>query len=118
MTSTPCRRGEVWLVDFNPARGSEQRGTRPALVVQNNVGNVHAATTIVAAITSTIKRYPVTVVLAPNDSGLNKVSMVNLAQILTVDKARLMRRLGAISPARLAEVDAALSVSLGLGESD
>jgi len=116
MTSAPCRRGEVWLVDFSPAPGSEQLGTRPALVVQNDVGNVHAATTIVAAITSTIKRYPVTAVLVPEEGGLKEASMVNLAQILTVDKARLIRKLGAVSQARLAEVDTALSVSLGLGE--
>jgi mRNA interferase MazF len=48
------RRGEVWLVDFSPSRGSEQRGLRPALVIQNDVGNEYAATTIVAAITSTV----------------------------------------------------------------
>ncbi len=55
------RRGEVWMANFSPGRGSEQRGIRPALVIQNNVGNQYAATTIVAAITSTIKIYPVTV---------------------------------------------------------
>ena len=57
------RRGEVWTVNFHPGRGSERRGTRPALVIQNDVGNEHAATTIVAAITSTLKLYPVTVPL-------------------------------------------------------
>ena len=49
------RRGEVWLVNFNPGRGSEQQGIRPALIIQNDVGNRHAATTIVAAISATIK---------------------------------------------------------------
>jgi mRNA interferase MazF len=57
--STSHRRGEVWLVDFSPGRGSEQQGSRPALVIQNDVGNEYAATTIVAAITSTIRIYPV-----------------------------------------------------------
>lgn len=63
MTAPPPRRGEVWLVNFSPGRGSEQRGIRLALVIQNDVGNQYAATTIVAAITSTIKIYPVTVAL-------------------------------------------------------
>ena len=47
------RRGDMWLVDFNPGRGSEQKGARPALVIQNDTGNIYAATTIVAAVTST-----------------------------------------------------------------
>src|SRR5437867_11861884 len=53
VTVSSPRRGEVWMVNFSPGRGSEQRGNRPALIIQNDVGNRHAATTIVAAITST-----------------------------------------------------------------
>jgi len=106
------RRGEVWTVNFYPGRGSEQRGTRPALVIQNDVGNEHAATTIVAAITSTLKLYPVTVPLHRGEGGLRQASMVNLAQILTVDKSRLRQRLGALSPERLRSVDSAIQVSL------
>jgi mRNA interferase MazF len=104
------------MVDFSPGRGSEQKGMRPALVIQNNIGNIYAGTTIVAAITTTIKEYPVTVVLDRKEGGLERASMVNLAQILTLDKSRLMKRLGAISQARLAEVGVALLISLGLGE--
>ena len=92
MNPSSCRRGEVWMVDFTPGRGSEQEGMRPALVVQNDIGNVHARTTIVAAITTTIKKYPVTVVLDRNEGGLEQESIVNLAQILTLDKSRLMKR--------------------------
>ena len=116
MNVSPCRRGEVWMVDFTPGRGSEQEGIRPALVIQNDVGNVHAKTTIVAAITTTIKKYPVTVVLNRKEGGLELTSMVNLAQILTLDKSRLKKKVGAISQERLAEVDAALLISLGIGE--
>jgi mRNA interferase MazF len=116
MKAPSCSRGDVWMVDFNPGRGSEQQGMRPALVIQNDVGNVHAGTTIVAAITSTLKKYPVTVVLDRHEGGLTQQSMVNLAQILTLDRARLMRKLGAISRARLAEVNTALLISLGLDE--
>jgi mRNA interferase MazF len=102
------------MVDFSPGRGSEQRGLRPALVLQNDVGNRYAATTIVAAITSTVKIYPVTVVLKKGEGGVGQPSMINLAQILTVDKARLRERLVALSPERTAQVDEAMRISLGL----
>ena len=97
MTPAGPRRGEIWQVNFNPGRGSEQQGIRPALVIQNDVGNEFAATTIVAAITTTLKAYPVTVLVKRGEGGLKGPSMVNLAQLLTIDKARLHRRLGRLS---------------------
>ena len=115
MTPSVPRRGDVWMVNFNPGRGSEQRGLRPALVIQNDVGNQYAATTIVAAITSTIRIYPVTVPLKQGQGGLKKPSMVNLAQILTVDKSRLRRRVGALAPELINRVDAAIRISLDVG---
>ena len=115
MTTPTPRRGEIWMVNFSTGRGSEQEGTRPALVIQNDVGNRYAATTIVAAITSTIKIYPVTVPLKKGEGGLSRSSMVNLAQLLTVDRARLQRRVGMLSEERLALVDDAIRVSLDVG---
>jgi mRNA interferase MazF len=114
MSAPVCRRGEIWLVNFNPGRGSEQKGVRPALIVQNDVGNQYAATTIVAAITTTLKKYPVTVLLNRREGGLKEPSMVNLAQVLTLDKTRLMKRLGSVKAEKLREVDTAIRVSLGL----
>ncbi len=114
MSPPSPRRGEVWLVNFTPGRGSEQRGIRPALVIQNDVGNQYAATTIVAAITATIKIYPVTVPLKKREGGLGQPSMVNLAQILTLDKSRLQRRLGALSTETVNKVNTAIQVSLDL----
>ena len=115
MTASMPRRGDVWMVNFNPGRGSEQRGLRPALVIQNDVGNQYAATTIVAAITSTIRIYPVTVPLKQGEGGLKRPSMVNLAQILTVDKSRLRRRVGVLPPELVNRVNAAIRVSLDVG---
>ncbi len=112
MTEGWPRRGDVWMTNFSPGRGSEQQGVRPALVIQNNVGNQYAATTIVAAITATIKPYPVTVVLEKGEGGLPRRFMVNLAQILTLDKARLQRRLGTVSQDYMARVNDAIRVSL------
>ena len=108
------RRGEVWLVNFNPGRGSEQKGIRPALVIQNDIGNEYGSTTIVAAITSTIKPYPVTVLLTKGLAGLDKDSMVNFAQLLTIDKTRLVKRLGELGTAQLAQTNQALKTSLSL----
>ena len=112
MNSGWPRRGEVWMASFSPGRGSEQQGVRPALIIQNDVGNQYAATTIVAVIISTIKPYPVTIVLEKGEAGLPQRSMVNLAQILTLDKSRLQRRLGTVSPDRMAKVEDAIRVSL------
>ena len=108
------RRGEVWLVNFNPGRGSEQKGIRPALVVQNDIGNEYGSTTIVAAITSTIKPYPVTVLLIKGLADLDKDSMINFAQLLTIDKTRLVKRLGELGTAQLAQINQALKTSLSL----
>ena len=106
------RRGEVWLVNFDPGRGSEQRGIRPALVVQNDTGNIYSTTTIVAAVTTTIKEFPVTVVVPAGEGGLKQQSMINLAQLLTIDKGRLQKRLGHISDSIMQRVDKAIRVSL------
>jgi mRNA interferase MazF len=111
---TICKRGEIWMVNFNPGRGSEQTGVRPALIIQNDIGNQYASTTIVAAITTTIKKYPVTVLLAQGKGGLKQSSMVNLAQILTVDKARLIKRMGYVGDDKIEEINEAIKVSLGI----
>ena len=114
MSEPTPRRGEVWTVNFSPSRGSEQRGVRPALVIQNDVGNRYAGTTIVAAITTTIKIYPVTVPLKKGEGGLSQPSMVNFAQILTINKSRLLRRMGSLSPDRMDMVNSAIRISLDL----
>jgi len=111
-----CRRGEIWMVNFNPGRGSEQKGIRPALIIQNNVGNQYASTTIVSAITTTLKKYPVTVLIPKGKSGLKESSMVNMAHILTLDKERLMRRLGHLEEDKIAEVNEAIKISLQLNK--
>ena len=110
----PCKRGEIWMVNFNPGRGSEQRGIRPALIIQNDIGNQYASTTIVAAVTTTIKKYPVTVSVPRGKGGLKEESMVNVAQILTIAKGRLIRRVGALDKDKILEVDEAIKISLGV----
>ncbi|MDP3028625.1 MAG: type II toxin-antitoxin system PemK/MazF family toxin [Deltaproteobacteria bacterium] len=108
------KRGEVWLVNWNPARGSEQAGRRPALVIQNDIGNEKASTTIVAAISSSLKIFPMNVKFEPPEGGLDSPSIVKTSQILTVDKKRLERRIGRLSKEKMEEVNEAIKLSLDL----
>ncbi len=99
------RRGEVWLVSFDPTLGAEIHETRPALIIQNDVGNRVSPITIVAAITSTMKRtYPFQVYL-PSGDGLDVDSVVTLNHIRSVDRQRLVRRLGTVSHETMKAVD-------------
>ena len=109
------KRGEIYWVDWSPGRGSEQSGLRPALVIQNDIGNQYSPNTIVAAITTApVKPYPFIVVITASESGLPKDSSVDLASIMTIDQTRLGDKCGEISSAKMAEVDNAIKKSLGL----
>jgi mRNA interferase MazF len=109
------KRGEIYRVNWNPARGSEQSGLQPALVIQNDTGNRYSPTTIVAALTTAVHRpYPFTVKVTAKESGLPKDSTVNLAVIMTIDKTRLAEKCGELSGAKMAEVNEAIKASLGM----
>jgi mRNA interferase MazF len=110
------RRGEIYLVSFDPALGHEIKKTRPALVLQNDVGNEFSLTTIVAAITSKVsdRPYPVEVVIDPGTSGLKVRSTVRLDQIRTIDRKRLIMRLGEADSEEMEQIEQALQISLGL----
>ncbi len=108
------KRGEIWLVNWNPSRGSEQAGRRPALVIQNNIGNQKAPTTIVAAISTVVKLYPMNVLVEPPEGGLESPSIVKTSQMLTISKERLEKRLGCLDPEKMESVDRAIKLSLAL----
>jgi mRNA interferase MazF len=113
------RRGEVWLVEFDPSRGHEIQKTRPAVIIQNDIGNRYSPVTIVAAITSKLSPapYPVEVAVVPGKAnGLTLPSAVNLGQIRSVDRERLVRRLGTLDSVTMRKVDRALIISLELGD--
>jgi mRNA interferase MazF len=108
-------RGDVFLVAFDPALGAEIRKTRPALILQNDVGNEHSPVTIVAAITSNVLQHgPTSVLVQSREGGLSVDSVVLLNQIRTVDKRRLAKRLGSITAATMKRIDRALMISLAL----
>jgi mRNA interferase MazF len=110
------RRGEVYLVNFDPTIGSEIKKTRPALILQNDTANKHSPVTIVAAITSQFDEplYPTEVLIAAPEGGLAKDFVSLLNQIRTIDKARLIKRLGKLKSITMRRVDAAIEISLGL----
>jgi mRNA interferase MazF len=111
------RRGEVYLVEFDPARGHEIQKTRPALVIQNDVGNRHSPITIVAAIASKLSPtpYPVEIVITPTKgNGLTLASAIRLNQIRSVDRQRLVKRVGVVDGATMRRVEDAIRISLGL----
>lgn len=106
-------RGDVYLADLDPVCGCEQGGTRPVLVVQNNTGNSHSATTIVAAIAQRRPSQPTHVAIhdAPE---LKPDSVVLLEQLRTIDEMRLAKKLCALDIKRMHLVDVALMASLGI----
>ena len=111
-----ARRGDIYLVNFDPSVGSEIKKTRPALILQNNITNRYSPVTIVAAITSqfTQPSYPTEVFVKASLGGLNVDSVVLLNQIRTIDKRRLVKRLGFLNGEIMNMVDKALQISLGL----
>lgn len=109
-------RGEIYLADLNPTIGSEQSGIRPVLIIQNNVGNNHSKTTIIASITSDIRHKAnlPTHIFVKAREGLYYDSIVLMEQVRTIDKNRLIRRLGTLNYKEMIEVDKGLTISIGL----
>ncbi len=109
-------RGDVVLADLEPVKGSEQGKLRPCLVIQNNIGNRIAPTTIIAAITSNTERqFPFTVFVRSGGGNLPKDSLVLCNQIRTISKEhRIKKKLGTLGAEKMKEVDEALKTSLGI----
>jgi mRNA interferase MazF len=113
------RRGDVVVVELDQTQGSEQRGTRPCLVVQNDVGNANAPTTIVVPFTTSFgeQLYPFEVLVPAEECALREDSVALCSQIRTISiERRITENLGSIPQERIDEVDTALEYSLGLTE--
>lgn len=116
MTDEPTiRRGDVVIVRLDPAEGSELKKTRPAVVVQNDVGNRNASTTIVAPAMGTHRDYPFEVLVEADGSPFEKDSSVRLDQVRAVSiETRIHSVVGSLDEPAMAEIDEALKLSLGL----
>jgi mRNA interferase MazF len=111
------RRGEIWDVNWSPGRGAEQQGTRPALIIQNDRGNASPTypLTIVASMSRTEREIPLHVRIAPKpENGLRDQTDIKLEQVMTIEKSRLLRKRGYITPEEMSLVDKALKLSLNL----
>ncbi len=110
------KRGDIYYADLSPVVGSEQGGTRPVLIVQNDTGNRHSPTVIAAAITSQLgkARLPTHIRVPGREAGLAKDSVILLEQIRTLDKRRLREHMGRLSEEQMSKVDSAIAVSFGL----
>jgi mRNA interferase MazF len=113
MTNGVIKRGEIYYANLSPARGSEQDGIRPVLIIQNNKGNRYSPC-VIAAITSIEQPNHPTHVEIGTECGLNKTSYVMLDQIRTIDKSRLIDYIGQVDDQTIKEVNEALSISFGL----
>ena len=115
MDST-VKRGDIFYADLAPVVGSEQGGTRPVLIVQNDTGNKHSPTVIAAAITSQTgkARLPTHINITGSTVGLSKDSVILLEQVRTIDKRRLREHMGKLDDEHMALVDTAIAVSFGL----
>ena len=112
------KRGEVYLINFDPTIGSEIKKTRPALIIQNDVSNKYSPVTIVAAISSQFDGifYPNEVLIKSPEGGLNVDSVALLNQIRTIDCQRLIKKIGHVSNSTIQKIDIAMKISLGLIE--
>lgn len=113
--SFEVRRGEMYFADLSPAVGSEQDGCRPVLILQNDTGNQHSPTVVIAAITGKPKKTKLpTHYMLPAMRGLYIPSVVLLEQIRTIDKSRLQTYIGTLDEITMRGIDRAFAVSMGL----
>ena len=109
------KRGEIFLVNFDPTVGAEARKTRPALVVSNDINNAHSPIVSISPITSNVTRiYSFEVEIPSGAGGLKTRSKVMVNQTRAVDKIRLIKRLGHIPDEILTQVNQALMLHYDL----
>ncbi|MEK4427291.1 type II toxin-antitoxin system PemK/MazF family toxin [Solibacillus sp. FSL K6-1523] len=110
------KRGDVFFADLSPVVGSEQGGTRPVLIIQNDIGNRFSPTVIIAAITAQIQKakLPTHVEINAKKYGFERDSVILLEQLRTIDKSRLTDRITQLDSQLMEQVDMALGISLGL----
>lgn len=119
MPKIKIKRGDIFYADLSPVVGSEQGGSRPVLIIQNNVGNHYSPTVIVAAITAqnSKPKMPTHVKISSAHSKIAKNSVILLEQIRTIDKQRLSDRIDHWDDDLMKQVDQALAKSIGLDSS-
>jgi mRNA interferase MazF len=108
------KRGELYYATLDPVIGSEQGGKRPVLILQNDIGNKHSPTVVVAAITSRLGKAKLPTHVNLSSEKLSKDSIVLLEQIRTIDKSRLVEYIGEVTIDEMERIEHALLVSIGM----
>lgn len=109
-------RSDIFWANLEPIKGSEQGGIRPVLIIQNDVFNIYSPTTIIAPITSKkpSKKYLTSIFVSKKDSGLDQDSTILLNQIRTIDKSRIIKKVGSLNSYLMGKIDLAVKISLGI----
>lgn len=110
------RRGEIWLADLNPTQGSEQAGTRPVLIFQNNSINRFTSTFLTIPLTTNLRRasLPTCALVHQGEGGLAKDSVALCHQLRVLDGMRLKRRLGTVSEQAMAAIESQVLFTIGI----
>ena len=110
------KRGDIWLADLNPSRGSEQAGTRPVLIFQNDAISAFTTTVLAIPLTTNLRRaaLPSCVQAAKGEGGLTSDSVILCHQLRVLDKTRILRKIGTVNPHTIAAVERCVLFTLGL----
>jgi len=110
------KRGEIWLGDLDPTRGSEQAGTRPVLVFQNDVINKYTTTILAIPLTTNLRRasLPSCVQISKGEGGLARDSVALCHQLRVLDKTRLMKKLGTVGSRTIAAIEGCVKFTTGM----
>ena len=112
------KRGDIFYADLDPVVGSEQGGTRPVLVVQNNVGNKYSPTLVVLPLSTAKKNHLPTHIHIKDSKALPKDSIVLAEQIRTIDRYRLKNYVGSVDLKLMEKVEKAMKISIGVDFDD
>lgn len=113
------KRGEIYIADLNPGFGREIHKKRPVLIISNDILNQTSFTTVITPFSSIVPQFiSPDMVEAPQLKGLDKESVILIDKIRSIDKERLMEKVGRLSQAKLSEVEESLKLVLGMVELD
>ena len=109
------RRGDLWMVNFEPSVGTEIQKVRPALILSNDIANERTTKVTLVPLTGTVRSLSIVVVVQPTpENGLDRPSTIRVPDVTTFDKRRLHRRLGGLSTSEMAQVEESLRQHLML----
>ena len=110
------KRGEIWLANLNPTRGSEQAGTRPVLIFQNDQINKYTTTVLAIPFTTNIRRasLPSCVLVQKGEGGLTSDSVALCHQLRVLDKVRLQKKVGEVSQETIAAIEVKVVFTMGI----